>query len=198
LSSIGNQSPVERELVHRLALFLKANMPSLKEALEEWPDTNVQLNMPSISIMTKKTTFTPFQPEVYNNPATPNEPVDQPRQTCDMLIGEYDQPMQLDLWTANKEDRSQLMDQFFKAFASLSPDKPNGVSLQLPNYYNVWSRFDLDTYDYLDDEASVQRSERRATISVLSNCPAIRTQVLPVIKTIVVQPQIVDNISDDS
>lgn len=196
--TIGNTSPLEKELVHALAVYLKANMPSLHKANEEWPDPSVQLDMPCISIITKKPTYSPFMPTEYH--AVPTPGVDQnatPKNTVDILVGEWDQPLQLDLWCKSKEERSQIFDEFFKAFTPATVDIPNGLSLQLPNYYNVWCRFDIDTYDYLDDEGSVQRSERRATISVLSNCPAIRTQVLPVMKTIVVQPQIVDNISDD-
>lgn len=190
----GNASPIEKELVHQLALFLKKNMPSLHAALEEWPDTNVQLDFPTISIMTKKPTFTPFTPTPYNQIEASVADPTQPRLIVDMLIGEFDQPLQLDLWAANKEQRSVLMDEFFKAFSLAVPDQPNGVSLQLPNYYNVWSRFDIDTYEYLDDEASVQRSERRSMISVLSNVPVVRTMTLAEMKTIVLHPQVVNNI----
>jgi hypothetical protein len=196
LSGFGNIQPLEKELVHQLALFLKKSMPSLHSALEEWPDTNVQLDFPSISIMTKKPIYTPFTPVIYNQVPKVDQPMDQPRLTCDMMVGEWDQPLQLDLWCANKEQRNQLFDEFFKAFTLAVPDGPVGVSLQLPNYYNAWSRFDMDNYQYLDDEASAQRSERRAVISVLSNVPAIRTQVLNTIKVLEVESQIVDNIPD--
>ncbi len=189
-----NTSPLEKELVAQFAAYLRVKMPSIHRVNEEWPDANVQLDMPAISIITKKTTYSPYMPVEYNQVTTPVTDPNMPKLTIDMLVGDWDQVLQLDLWAKNKEERSQIFEEFFRAMTPTTPDIPNGISLQLPNYYNVWCRFDIDSYEYLDDEASAQRSERRAMISILSNCPVVRTQVLPVIKTIVVQPQIVDNI----
>jgi len=137
--------------------------------------------MPSLTISSGNPILTPFQPHAYQQTI----PDGQTKGPTDFVVGEWDYKLQLDLWCKNKEERSQIFDDFFKGFnKAVGDDAPMGLSLQLPNYYNVWCRFDINDLNFLDDESSAERGERRAKIMVLCNVPAIRTQIVPIMKVI--------------
>jgi hypothetical protein len=87
-------------------------------------------------------------------------------------IGEYEFPLQVDIWARTKEERFRLEDEFLNAFSADFPI--HGLSLVLERYHDVNCKYDMiDTFTYPDDEGSSQRREWRAKIDLVANCKAI-------------------------
>jgi hypothetical protein len=84
----------------------------------------------------------------------------------------------------------------------VSEGRPDGLSLKLRGYNeHVYARFDLDTTECIDDEASAQRQERREKITVLVNTREIRKQTYYAMKSIQISSEVTSeniDLTDDS
>lgn len=160
--------------LNALATYLKAQVPALT-VFKEWPNPNDKLVYPALTLTQGKITTMNRAPECVaktmpdvNNQILVTE-----------IVGEHDFTMQLDLWCSDKVMRSLylglVMDAINAAVADSSGlNKAAGLSLQLTDYFNDWARFDINDFENVDDEAGVQRRERRVRINLLVNCRAIR------------------------
>lgn len=167
--------------------YLRAQVPGLTVYLE-WPAPNQQLTYPSVTLFSGKDSFMNLMPETIATTLP-----DQLNKTLvTQIIGEHDWKMQLDLWCASKFERETTLGAIKAAINAQVSDgsgqnKASGLSLQLTNYYNDWARFDIDSIERVDDEASAQRRERRVKISLLVNCREIAQQTLYAMTQIQVQ-----------
>lgn len=135
--------------------------------LKEWPAANQKLVLPSVTITQGEPKFRALDPYLLSitNPNVAHEV------TSVKIVGEYDLVIQLDLWARNKVERAQY---FELLFAKLNPDiTPMGLSLQMSDYSNLWARYDLDSHQFVDDEATAQRQEWRCKLSLLANTRAV-------------------------
>lgn len=182
---MANESVLE-EVVKRLALHFKTQVPKLKAVLEDFPEPNEKLLYPCVSITTREPQFKPLSPyEIL--------PIENPTHhlaEVKWVVGLYDFKLQVDLWTRNKEERMDLFDLLFNA---LNPQiQPMGLSLRLKDYYNIWCRYSLDAHRIADDETSSQRGEFRLQVDVLANCKAIRVNKSRVMETIDLDPELLN------
>lgn len=189
---------VSKEIVKRLAAHMRAAMPDLAEVLEDWPETNYQLQMPSLSIMTGAPVHRPFAPTELSRVDSPDDPRKLLIKTD---VGDYEWRMQLDMWCGNKPERHALYEKFYRAFNSQLIDDSRevaGLSLVLTDYHGITARYDLLSYDFdTDSEESTQRKEWRSKIVVLAHCRAIVERELFKTKTIEVHSDIRTDIKVD-
>ena len=89
-------------MVKGLVGFLKTNMPSVQQAVDDFPNPNQKLIFPAISVMTKSPVYVPFQPYVIakgeKDLATGKYPVTK-------VMGSWDFSFQIDLWAESKPAR---------------------------------------------------------------------------------------------
>jgi hypothetical protein len=149
-------------VLDNLATYLAAQVPGLT-VRKEWPSANQALVYPSLTIFSGQVTYTPLQP--YETARTAPDVNNQVVST--LVVGEWDGKLQLDLWCRNKVERQNIGKQVRDAINKQV--NPQGLSLQMADYFNEWVRFDVDSYNQVDEEAGVQRQEFRTKLSLLFN-----------------------------
>ena len=160
--------------VHALGGFLAGYIPGLT-VLEEWPNANEVLKYPSLTITKTKPKRMPQMPVILST----TEPDMNNKIVANEHVADWDDTLQLDLWTRTKPERKRITSLIMNAFASQEDDCsgsdiPDGLSLLVPEYFGEFFRFEVDTSMSADDEGSAQRQERRQKIAVLFNCREIR------------------------
>ena len=177
MPDLTSNESVTEEVIKRLRLHIKGQMPNLKDVLEDFPEPNQKLQYPSVSIFTRGPKFRALSPYVYQQGSVVNHKAE-----VKWVVGIYDFNLQIDLWARNKEERN---DQFNLLFNALNPNiTPMGLSLQLTDYYNLWCRYDFDGYEFADGERSSQQAEFRVKLDLLATCKAIRVNKLYTMETI--------------
>lgn len=179
-----NASHAVQSCLTRLQAYFVAQISTLT-VYPEWPSANQKLVYPAMSMFQGKVNTMNRQPEIIATSA----PDTDGKVTVTEIVGEHDFKIQLDLWCRNKPERDTylglVMDAInLKVADTTGNNNPAGLSLQLTDYFNDWVRFDLDGWQLVDDEAGVQRQERRAKIDLLVNCRAIRERILYAIEQI--------------
>lgn len=169
-NSEDNESLTEA-LPYHLGEYLMANVPGLKEYLEEWPEPNMQLDMPCVAITLGNPEFRPLAP--YYLKPTPAE-IAANIASVKWVTGIWDIKIGINLWAQSKEQRDDMFDSIYNA---LNPRiNPMGLDLQLPNYFNQLCGLDFVGHTLGDSEEQAQRDEWRVTFNVLATCKAIRTR----------------------
>lgn len=164
--------------------WLKSQVPMLKEYFEEWPEPNLQMDMPSAAITLGTPEFRPLAP-YYIKPEA-GEITDHAA-TIKWVTGIYDFKIKIDLWAKNKEERDDLFDAVFNA---LNPNiSPMGLVLPLADYFNQLCELVYVGHTLGDTEEQAQRSEWRMTLDVLGTCKSIRTRKEFVIETTEINAQ---------
>lgn len=174
--SIGEAIP------YHLGEYLKANVPGLKEYLEEWPEPNMQLDMPCVAITLGNPEFRPLAP-YYIKPTADEVAALDVGETLAVkwVTGIWDYKVSLDIWAQNKEQRDDMYDAMYNA---LNPRiDPMGLDLVLPNYFNQLCEFVFVGHTLADSQEQAQRDEWRVTLNVLATCKAIRTRKEFIIQT---------------
>ncbi|MCK5880850.1 MAG: hypothetical protein KAG18_03180 [Sinobacterium sp.] len=154
---------IENLVAKSLANFLKANIPSLKKVIPEFPQGQ-KLEYPTATVFVQKPRLSNYPPqEIRSNNIGTN------KIEVLMAVGQMDFTIQLDFWCGYKEERSELYNQFYQAFNKqfILYDKPMGLSLELENYHGILGRFDELGYTYVDSEGSVQNGEWRLKIELV-------------------------------
>lgn len=185
-----NIESVTEEVAKRLAAHLKSAVPKLKSTKLEFPEPNEKLDYPCLTVDMGTVTFRALQPYELENPPAPANHLSEVK----WVVGIYDIPIQLDLWTRNKEERDDL---FHLLFEALNPNiTPMGLSLRLTDYYNLWCRYDVTGHDTPDTERASQQGEFRVKIDLLANCKAVRLNKSRIMETIQTDLQVLDEDDD--
>ena len=164
---------VSIEVIRRLGVYLKASVTDLCQVLEDWPESNMDLKYPSLTIFSGATPkLTPCAPWQLSDVAADgnNQAVNK------YVIGQYDFSLQLDLWCSSKVSRHKLYEKMVLAFSGPFIDGTSdttGIGLNLTDYHNIMCRYDLTGYKFDDSEAGSQRKEWRVKLDVLANCRAV-------------------------
>ena len=177
------QTDAMTALVYELMAHLKSKISDL-EVLSEFPEPNLELSMPTVSIQAGQPEYRAMDPYQF----VLGDVVDHlaPLKT---VIGAYDTVLQLDLWTGSKPERGILREKVIQALNPRSLEGISGLGLKLSRYHDSWANLTIDGIGIDDSEASSQRSEWRSTINVLANCRAIATGDTPVIEETELQMQ---------
>lgn len=162
-------NPVEASC-DAIGKYLLANMP-LNQVIQDFPAPNEELKYPSLSIThDTANAYTNLIP--YSIPNGANV-VNNAKELL-YIVGQWDFKIQLDFWARNKVERDALFSQFFAAF---NPQvEPMGLSLMLKSYFNLWVRYDLNSYTHKDDEQASQRQEWRTMVGLLVHAKHALTQ----------------------
>lgn len=161
-----------KAIAYELGEFLKRTVADLREVHLEWPDATQELDLPCASIMVGPGQFSPeANPYPLNAAELGASAYATKSMDVQYVVGWFDFTMQLDIWTGSKFDRDRLLANLQNAFASQFP--VHGLSLQLSQYYDVWARYDMGTFEFVNDEASAQRREWRTKLDVLAHCKKI-------------------------
>jgi hypothetical protein len=177
LPDLVSTESVTEEVIKRLQLHIKDQMPQLKDIMKDYPQPNERLQYPSLSIFTKGPKFKAFSPYVFEQ-----SPLVAHKSTVKWVVGQYDFNLQLDLWCRNKEERNDVFDLLFNALNPII--NPMGLSLKLKDYYDLWCRYDFVGYEFADSERSAQIAEFRTRVDLLASCKTIRVNKLYVMETI--------------
>lgn len=179
-----------KALVREFGDYLRSNMPSVQEVLEDFPEASAELRFPAVSIFSR----TPeFSPELSPYVVGMSTPVDN-RATVKRVVGSWDLAMQVDLWCGYKDERFKLFDEFFAAMTKQVT--PNGLSLQLAEYHGTWARYDMTGHTFDDSEAGSQRGEWRVRIDVSAHCRGIIEREEFIIQTIETNLETPNNIEN--
>lgn len=169
---------VHKNVLYQLGKHLKQFMPSITDVLHEFPDPAIELSMPALSITLGNPVHSPLDPYVHSQDAANG----QNRAKVRYVTGMFDYQIQIDIWCRDKFERFNMIEEFRQAF---NPEiVPQGLSLQLVDYWGVWCRYDVIGHNIDDSEGGSQRSEWRATINLLANTREITEREVYVVKTI--------------
>lgn len=163
-------TPSNSVAVDTLAKFIKDNFPELAQVLNEWPDPKVNMDLPSVSVITAGTpVYTHLMPTLYTVASTAN-PL---KKSAVYLVGQIDAKIQLDLWCEYKSTRDTLFDKLMDVLNKQFIDSgaPAGLSLTLIDYHNAIARYDQVGYTYMDSEETARTSEWRVKVDIEVNYP---------------------------
>lgn len=156
-----------RALTEALAAQL-AGIAGIAVVYPEWPEANVQLALPSISIVTQQAQYVRSSPYLIGIGTVVNA-----QATTTYCVGTYDVNMQLDVWAKYKIQRADLLDAVMNF---LQPVNPEGFMLQLAAYFNEWASVCvMGGPQWLDTEDSATRKEWRGKINLQATCRAVNT-----------------------
>lgn len=168
-----------------LVAYLQARIPEMQIS-DEWPYANQQLKYPSLTItQLGNATRMPLMPEQDSLSAIG----DDGKITANEVTAEYDYQLQLDLWTSDKLSRRQYTNALLESFRDPTPGNTginisDGLTLAVPDYYNIPARLEIVSHAHRDDEQSAQRQERRETIVVVVNVREITQRTYYAMKRI--------------
>lgn len=156
------------ECMKALAAELSAECALVaNRVMTDWPDPQKPLAMPSVTITSQDPLFTALEPWILSKSA----PDVNNQGVVKRIIGQVDFKLQLDVWARNKAERNRVMQQVFEA---LNPDHENpGLRLQLDDYHDEWVGFSLTNQKFDDSEASAQRQEWRAMLTLVAQCKVV-------------------------
>lgn len=168
---MSNIDQPSKAIVHTLGKYLKTTMPSIMKVFDGWPESNLTVEHPSLTIMTIDPGYThEMNPYEYKY-----EVIKDAKYKFLYVVGEYNTSLQLDIWCRNKAERYRVIDEFQKAFLGSWPD----LSLLLPmeNYHDIICRYDVEDYNFdSDGEVSSQTKEWRVKIDLLAHCKAVHSR----------------------
>lgn len=188
-----------RTILKTLIAHLEAEMPSLVDAHDEFPNANKKLVMPCLTVFSQKPKYTPMMPYVIQKLAVIASGDDAGKVPVQKVMGAFEFKLQLDLWTTSKPARATLDSELMAAF-SMNPSV-HGLSLQLIDYYDQWARYDIVSFDTTDSEASSQRQEWRTKVEILASCKQIvqtNESVITTIENTLTTPVAIDADEDSS
>jgi len=189
----------DRAHILGLKRYLEQNVDGIAQVVEGWPDRNIELEYPSISIINMgNPTISHVQPYIYEVSGVKRKIPDDSNinnDIVDFVVGYYENIIQVDIWAEYKAQRGTFFDLVQAAFDKDFIDNhgPTGLSLVLTEYYDVIARFDQLRYNYVDSEDSTQRSEWRVKMDIQVHFPKIIQKSVPRINETVVINQIGDN-----
>lgn len=193
-SIISTNKLITRAVARGLADYLKAAIPTLLSAYQEFPDPSQRLDYPSLSVFMRNPTFKPYSDPyvIYKGPKDVSANAFPIRR----VVGIYEFSLQVDLWCGSKYERDALYEQIFQAMQP-SPGRV-GLTIQLTDYYDSIAEYDLTAVSYSDGESAAQRKEWRATVSVSASCSAIRETLEYLMETIENTLEITEQIPEDA
>ena len=156
----------------KLGQYLVQEISDLKDYYAEFPQSNRDFRMPSVSIITATSDFRALQPypcEVVDPLTILNN-----KAKYKWAVGIYDFSIQLDIWARNKEERDDLFDATFNA---LNPQiTPMGLGLVMEEYFDQRIDYLYTGHNLGDSEERSQTDEWRVTLTLLATCKAVRTR----------------------
>lgn len=158
---------VTEVVLEALGVYLKANVKGTKQIITGFPEANINLKYPSISIHTKAPTFSNRMPYAYSQGQVSNAQAD-----VKWVVGQYDWEIQVDLWERTQEERDDFFELFFRAMHKNVPVS-SGVILSLDDYHGNTCEYTMVGYQDPMEEMSSQRKEWRASVDLRANCLAI-------------------------
>ena len=169
--AFSNTESVTEEVIKRLGNHLSTGMTSLSEVIDGFPEGNVELSFPALSVM--EVGNTEYIPEMSPYPYVDIEAGDIVDHSSEVkyVIGQYNYQLQLDLWCRSKEERDDLVEEFMQSFNSQFPLL--GLNLTLTDYHGIYCSYSMNGYSKEDAEISSQRQEWRVKLNILANCKAI-------------------------
>jgi len=161
---VGPKESLSEQVIETLADFLKVQMPILREVYEDFPNPDERIKVPSASILTLNPVF-----EAEKNPFEIEIPVPDSNNEFEIkwVVGNYQFPLQLDLWGASKKERHELFEDAF--FALNQNVEPQGINLKMNGYFGLTAHYFITNYRLSDTEGASQRRERRATIEMTAD-----------------------------
>ena len=164
-----NESITE-SITKTLAEYLEEESDTIRQTIIDFPEPNLKLKMPSVSVMAPSMEFEPT-----GNPYRCNNLPDSGNKAkVQYVVGEAVFPMQLDIWAGNKEE---LDDTYEEVFNLLNPDVCNtGLRLEMVEYFKIPVIYLITGHNRENSETASQRDEWRITLNVLATCKVVRTK----------------------
>lgn len=177
-------SDITEAVVEALGEFLTTEVTSLVKYVKGFPEANIDMEYPSISITALNQLFfkDPSPTEVSRGSESGNE---APIKT---QIGYYEIPLQLDLWTKYRAQRNDIGLEVFNALNKNGEDQ--NLSLQLTDYHNEFANYTFTGMNDKNDEAGSQQKEWRRRYDIIVDVAAILERNRYLIKTSEVQDEI--------
>ena len=188
--------PANITAIRSLIEYLIPNMPNfdIDNVLEEWPNANMDMIYPTMSVISQPIEFIPHSPNVILHETIVGGDDDgQLRVLYD--VGQYNMRIQIDIWCENKESRGLYYEEFKDAFDKqfLDSNLPTGASIGLIDYYNSIARYDIIGYNYPDDGNSSQIGEHRIKIDLTANFRRLKEVIRAKMVDIVLEDEISDS-----
>lgn len=172
-----------------LSTYLSGQISGLT-VLQNFPYANQELNYPSVTITQSNPTRTPEMPWITSQ-TTPDV---NNQITVNTIVAAWEDTFQLDLWCRNNLERDKYLALIIDAFRNNEPN--DGLSLQMTNYFNEYARYELESTENVEDEASVQRQERRAKIRLTVNCREVKQKTYYSMAIIQVEAEVATDAAD--
>lgn len=171
MSDESTHESITEALPYHLGEYLLAQVPDLKDFLDEWPQSNEDIDMPCVSVTTGPQVFRPLSP--YRIKPSLADIADS-KAPVKWVVGIYDIPVQVDVWGRNKEERDDIFDAVFNA---LNPTiSPMGLVLSLPDYHNQLCDLVATGHEHMDTAERSDRDEWRTMLKLNATCKAIRVR----------------------
>lgn len=166
-------------VIRALATKLRTDISQFEKVYEEFPRANERLLLPSASITTMGT------PEVTPRMRTVARRTPIPGTKNGKIlynIGQYNLNLQLDIWTEYKRQRESFYDLVQGVFdGGLTRGQAIGLTLEIPDHFNIKSRYEIFNYRYMDSPEAAQKSNWRLIFDVMVNFPRVHEVTQPLI-----------------
>lgn len=166
-----------KAMIKELAEYLRAQIPDLNDVLQDWPNANRQMVLPTATVTSGEPDFEAENP-IYgaNIPDKDANLGGNPELLIKWVVGQYTWKVQLDIWARDKVQRHQIYQKLFIAMNKPFLDGTRhslGISLNLSDYHGIFCQYILDDHKFDDGEESAQRREWRMTATILVDAKAI-------------------------
>lgn len=176
---------IEKAVLDGLKRYMSIEATSFAKILTEFPESNKELKMPCLSLMTFGTPeHVNLMPTIHKQ--TVNA-LDADLLDVQFAVAQKNINIQADIWASYKEERGILFDELKaalnKAFIAFPDKHATGLSLELTEYYNVIARYDMVGYTYIEGGFESQSSEFRVKVDLVCNLREIIEKTMPKLKT---------------
>lgn len=165
-----------------LCSYLEAEMPSIEQAIDDFPNPSENLVYPSATVFTSSPRYTSRDPYVASKGAKIVGGADDGKTPVRYVVGSYEFSLQVDLWTAYKAQRPDLYEEFFRAINKQMT--PMGLSLPLTDYYGSIAHYHITGLAFIDTEGDSQRQDWRCKVDVICTVNHVFEKLEFVIETI--------------
>lgn len=154
-------------VLETLGAYLKSNVSGVRQVIHGFPEPNINMKFPSISVLSKKPGYAGVDPYEYSKGQ-----VSGTKAKVKFVVGQYDWKIQVDLWHLTREELDDLYEKFFSAVNPDIPDK-SGLVLTMDKYHGNTCEYTMTAMQPMTEASESRRKQWRISIDLVANCLAI-------------------------
>ena len=154
-------------VLESLGAYLKSNISGLKQVIHGFPEPNLNMRFPSISVLSKRPIYNNVQPYEFSKGQ-----VSGAKAKVKFVVGQYDWKLQVDLWERTREEVDDLYERFFLALNKDIPES-TGLVLTMDKYHGNTCEYTQTGVEPKTKSGESTRKQWRISVDLIANCMAI-------------------------